>query len=191
MYTHPFPVLQKYKDKDKVVSNVSLILVLSVGLSVLPAVVIGNILFEREHKLKHLQIISGLNLPAYWSINMIFDIFKTMVPIGCIVGLIFAFSLEDLYKTVPIFLMYPIAVVPFTYASSFWFDTEMAGQGFTVFFNLISMSICPVAIFYLKLSEEYGYLGDKYGFYLRVLPSYSLSNSLLFCGSGDQIIKTR
>lgn len=97
MYTHPFPVLQKYKDKDKVVSNVSLILVLSVGLSVLPAVVIGNILFERENKLKHLQVISGLNLQAYWSINMIFDILKTLVPIGCIVGLIFAFGLEDLY----------------------------------------------------------------------------------------------
>jgi hypothetical protein len=87
--------------------------------------------------------------------------------------------------------MYPIAVIPFTYATSFFFNTEMAGQGFTVFFNLISMSICPVAIFYLKLSEEYGHLGDRYGFFLRVLPSYSLSNALLFSGSGAQIIKTR
>ena len=97
MYTHPFPILQKYKDKDKVVSNVSLILVLSVGLSILPAIVIGNILFEREKKLKHLQMISGLNLTAYWIINMVFDIIKTLVPIGSIIGLIYAFNLEDLY----------------------------------------------------------------------------------------------
>jgi hypothetical protein len=83
--------------------------------------------------------------------------------------------------------MWPVAIVPFTYASSFLFKTEMGAQGFTVFFNLISMSLLPVLVFYLKISENYGHLGDRFGFYLRIFPSYSLSNALLFAGSGNQV----
>jgi hypothetical protein len=67
----------------------------------------------------------------------------------------------------------------------------MSAQGFTVFFNLIASSLCPIAIFILKTSENYMHIGDKYGFYLRILPSYSLSNALLFAGSGAQIAKVR
>lgn len=84
---------------------------------------------------------------AYWMVNLLFDIIKTSFPIGIIIALLFALGMEDLYKTIPIFLLFPVAVVPFTYASSFLFKTEITAQGLTVFFNLVSMSVLPVLIF--------------------------------------------
>ena len=102
-------------------SNQALILVLAVGLSIIPASIIGGILYERETKLKHLQIISGMNLFSYWLVNLVFDMVKTLFPIGLIIIIMYFFNLKDLYVIIPIFLLFPIAVVPFTYASSFLF----------------------------------------------------------------------
>lgn len=96
-YTEPFPILQKYKDKDKVASNQALILVLAVGLSIIPASIIGGILYEREQKLKHLQVISGMNLFSYWLVNLLFDIIKTLFPIGLIILIMYFFDLKDFY----------------------------------------------------------------------------------------------
>jgi hypothetical protein len=121
MHTEPFPILQKYKDADRVTSNISLILVLSVGLAVLPATVIGHLLYEREKKLKHLQVISGLNLFAYWLINLLFDLWRTFIPLCLMALILWLFGLKDLYQVIPLFLLYPVAIIPTTYASSFFF----------------------------------------------------------------------
>ena len=42
-------------------------------------------------QLKHMQIISGVSLPAYWLSNMMADLAKTYVPIFIILILMAAF----------------------------------------------------------------------------------------------------
>lgn len=59
---------------------ISLLFVISVGLSLLPGLIVSNVMFEREKNLKHMQIISGMNLCSYWIVNIIFDIIKMEVP---------------------------------------------------------------------------------------------------------------
>lgn len=75
-------------------SGVFIVVVVAIAFSLIPAVIISFILHEREKNMKHLQLISGMNLPAYWFSNMIFDIIKSMIPCTIIVGLIYAFSVE-------------------------------------------------------------------------------------------------
>ena len=80
LVTNPFPILQKYKDQEKETSVISLLFVISVGLSLLPGLIVGGIMYEREKNLKHMQIISGMNLCSYWIVNLLFDIIKMEVP---------------------------------------------------------------------------------------------------------------
>ena len=56
--------------------------------------IISFIIKEREKQLKHMQVISGVSLAAYWLSNIISDIVKTYVPIIIIIILTFVFQLH-------------------------------------------------------------------------------------------------
>jgi ATP-binding cassette, subfamily A (ABC1), member 3 len=75
--------------------------------------------------LKHLQIISGMKLKAYWAGNFVFDLFKWSLLVVTTIILWFAFGLEfnSAWLTV---LMCPFGIIPFTYMTSFVFSSESA-----------------------------------------------------------------
>ena len=80
LVTSPFPIGQEYKDKEKETSVASLLFVVAVGFSLIPATLIGQVMHERESGLKHMQVISGMNIATYWVINVFYDIVKLEVP---------------------------------------------------------------------------------------------------------------
>lgn len=41
-----------------------------------------------------MQLVSGMNLGAYWISNYIFDLFKALIPVVIVIALIFAFELK-------------------------------------------------------------------------------------------------
>ena len=41
-----------------------------------------------------MQIISGLNISAYWISNIIFDMVKAIIPCAITIGLMYAFSVD-------------------------------------------------------------------------------------------------
>ena len=94
-----------------------------------------------------MQVISGMNMFSYWTINVIFDIFKMELPMMMCVGLLYAFSLEEYYESMYVFFAFPVGVVPFTHGISFLFQTEWGAQFFTVVLNLSAMMFLPIGIF--------------------------------------------
>jgi ATP-binding cassette subfamily A (ABC1) protein 3 len=90
----PFPVTQRLKDRAATASGILIVFIIAIGFSLIPASVVANVLHEKEHNLKHIQIISGMNLPAYWVSNFLFDIFKAYIPCLITIGLIEAFDLK-------------------------------------------------------------------------------------------------
>jgi ATP-binding cassette, subfamily A (ABC1), member 3 len=121
LVTEPYPVLQKYKDAERKTSVASLLFVLAIGFCIMPATIVGHVMYERENNLKHMQVISGMNLFSYWAINVLFDIIKMEIPMLLCIGLIFAFRLSDYYMSLYVFLLFPVGVVPFTHGFSFLF----------------------------------------------------------------------
>ena len=121
LVTKPYPIMQKYKDQEKETSVISLLFVISVGLSLVPGLIVGAVMYEREKNLKHMQIISGMNLCSYWIVNILFDILKMEVPMVICCTLLYAFDLREYYPAMFVFVAYPIGVVPFTHATSFLF----------------------------------------------------------------------
>ena len=85
-------------------------LVTSIALSMIPAMIISYIIVEREKNLKHMQIVSGVSLSAYWISNVIIDLLRTYVPISIMIALIFLFGLNDEYIW-KLLLLYPITIV--------------------------------------------------------------------------------
>ena len=97
--------------------------VVAIGFALIPASIVSVILVEREKNLKHMQLISGMNLSAYWISNYIFDILKSEIPMVITIGFLYVFSLD--YEGVwVLFLLFPFGAVPFTYATSFIFSDE-------------------------------------------------------------------
>ena len=65
-----------------------------------------------------------MSLPGYWASNLIFDIFMAYIPIALIILLMSVFNVS--YDGAWILLMlYPPAIVPFTYVTSFLFKSDI------------------------------------------------------------------
>jgi len=83
--TAPFPVFYVFRSKVAATQALDFAVFISIALALIPCVIISFIIKEREQQLKHMQVISGVSLPAYWLSNMISDIAKSYIPILAIV----------------------------------------------------------------------------------------------------------
>ena len=95
----------------------------SIGLALIPCVMVSYILNERENQLKHIQLISGMSLFGYWAANILADLVKAFIPIGVI---LFCSWVSDVWYSWVwlLFVLYPFAVVPFSYVTSFLFTSD-------------------------------------------------------------------
>jgi len=103
---------------------VALISVLAIGLSLVPANIIGSILNEKASNLKHLQVVSGLNLFAYHFVNLVFDIIKAEIVVLICASTFFMFRLQEYYYALIVLAAWPLSVIPFTHATAFMFDKQ-------------------------------------------------------------------
>lgn len=95
--TRGYPISQVLKDRAAARSGSFIVFVIGIGFALIPAAIISFIVGEREKNLKHQQMISGMNLTAYWISNYVFDIAKAMIPMIIVIGLIYAFELNVIY----------------------------------------------------------------------------------------------
>ena len=96
----------------------------AIALALIPCVMVQFVLQEREMQLKHQQLLSGMSLAGYWASNIIFDIMMAYIPIGLIIMLTFVFNKQ--YEGVwLLLLLYPPAIVPYTYVTSFIFKSDI------------------------------------------------------------------
>jgi ATP-binding cassette subfamily A (ABC1) protein 3 len=162
------------------------VFVVSIGFALIPAAVISFILNEREKNLKHMQLISGLNLSAYWVSNLIFDMVKGTIPAAIVIGLMYAFELQ--YDNVWIlFLIFPFGVIPFTYVSSFLFTSENIAQTVTIFMHFVIAGIGAIVAGILRIIPSTYEVGDILVWVLKILPSYNLTNSIMYASMKNQL----
>lgn len=95
-----------------------------------------------------MQVISGVSMAAYWWSNIISDVLKCYVPIAIILLLNFLFklNLEGVYI---LLLLYPLAIVPWTYLTSYIFKKDLQAQIMTIFIHFMFGGVIPVSIYVL------------------------------------------
>ena len=123
MTTEPFPVFYVFKEREQAANSFDFAFMVSIGLALIPCVMVSYILKEREEQLKHIQLISGMSLFGYWAANLFSDIVKASIPISIILLLCWAIGVW--YDGVwVLFCLFPFAVVPFSYVTSFLFSSD-------------------------------------------------------------------
>ena len=91
-----------------------------------------------------------MSLSGYWTSNIIFDILMAYVPIGLIIMLTFIFD-KNYHDVWALFMLYPIAIVPYTYVWSFLFTSEINSQTFTLILHFIFGGLLAVVVYLMQI----------------------------------------
>ena len=91
--TVPFPIFYVFESRVASGQALDFGILVAIACALIPCVIISFIIKERELQLKHMQMTSGVSLPAYWISNLMSDIIKTYFPICIILLLTVIFDL--------------------------------------------------------------------------------------------------
>jgi len=161
-----------------------------IGIALIPCAMVSFVLKERTDSLKHMQMISGMSLPAYWLSNMIADIIKVYIPLILMILLSVVFGSN--YPGVWVcFMVLPWAIVPFTYCMSFLFSDDTNAQILTLLLHFVVCVILSTTVYFLQLIPETFVVGDKLRWWFCIIPTYCMMNAILWSSSGDKIIESR
>ena len=131
-----------------------------------------------------------MSLAGYWASNIIFDVLMAYIPIGLIIMLTFLFNKH--YEGVwLLFLLYPPAIVPFTYVTSFIFSSDINAQIMTLFLHFVSGGLLVIIVFvlqYLPITME---AGDALRWVFTIFPSFCVTHGILFSASGTLLVASR
>ena len=90
-----------------------------------------------------------------------------------------------------VFLLYPLGIVPFTYATSFLFTSDHVAQTVTIFLHFAFGGIGAITTFILRCIDSTFTVGDRLHNWLKIIPSFCLTNSIMFSSSKDRLYSVR
>ena len=190
MVNDPMPIAQVYKDGDKSTGGIFIGFVLGIAFALIPASIIGFILNERSEALAHQQVISGMNKVAYWASNFVFDVAKTIIPVLVAIAFMYIYDLNIEYAWL-LLLLFPIAIVPYTYATSFLFSNEATAQNLTIIHHFLIGGMMPIIVFALRLIKKTRDIGDILMWIPRIVPTYNAIGGLMTITLRDTVANTR
>ncbi len=119
-------------------------------------------------------MISGISYTAYWVSNFVFELIKYYITGGVMVLLVVAFKKypEGLYA---LYLLYGIAIVPFTYSVSFFFQDESSAQNGLIFLNFVVGALASSVIFILRVMDSTIQAAKIIAYFLRIFPLFSFA----------------
>jgi hypothetical protein len=121
-----------------------------------------------------LQIVSGISYLAYWLSNFIFELLKYYFTTGICLAIIKGFDKfpEELYM---LYLLYGVAMIPFTYVLSIMFSNESLAQNITIFINFLIGALGAAVLVILRLLDDTAQAAKYIAYILRIVPSFAFS----------------
>ena len=132
-----------------------------------------------------------MSLAGYWASNLIFDIMMAYIPICLIILLTFVFNNVSYQGIWVLFLLFPPAIVPFTYVTSFLFSSDINAQICTLFLHFVTGGVLALTVFILQQVPITMPIGDALRWVFTIFPTFCVTNSILFSASGILIIDAR
>ena len=90
-----------------------------------------------------------------------------------------------------LFLLYPLAIVPYTYVTSFLFKSDINAQIMTLFLHFISGGLLVVIVFVLQYIPKTMFVGDPLRWLCCIFPSFCVTHGILFSASGTLLLGSR
>eukprot|EP00644_Phytophthora_capsici_P017588 jgi/Phyca11/535815/estExt2_fgenesh1_pg.C_PHYCAscaffold_420047 len=175
-------------------------LFICIGFTFLPASIVVFLVKEKqaEHNSKHQQLVSGVSLPAFWLSNYIWDFAMYIFPCACALILINLFEVSALTgqdcdscssATFPavilLFLLFGLAVCPFTYCLSFLYKEHASAQTYTIVLNFMIGVVLMITSFILDTVDSTSDANSVLKFLWRFSPLFNLGNGLLSMVTND------
>ncbi|KAK1930146.1 ABC transporter A family member 1 [Phytophthora citrophthora] len=197
---HPLPYTEAAKTVLNSNSSFTAALFICIAFTFLPASIVVFLVKEKqaEHNSKHQQLVSGVSLPAFWMANYIWDFIMYAVPGICALVLIYAFNITALTgqdcdscssSTFPavilLFILFGLAVCPFTYCLSFLFKEHASAQTYTIVLNFMIGVVLMITSFILDLFSSTKDINAVLKFLWRFSPLFNLGHSLLKMVTAD------
>ncbi|DAZ93924.1 TPA: LOW QUALITY PROTEIN: hypothetical protein N0F65_008867 [Lagenidium giganteum] len=147
---------------------------------------------EAQHNSKHQQLVSGVQLSAFWLANFVWDVVVYVVPFAAALALIQGFNVPALTgskecvtctsstfpSVVVLFLLFGFAISPFAYCCSFLFKKQASSQTHTMTINMaagLGLMILSMILGSLESTKA----ANKYIQYVfRLSPLFCLGSGL-------------
>lgn len=153
---------------------------MSIAFGIILAGIARYIVVERTSGLKHLQSISGMQLKSYWIGTFIFDLLKMYLSIIVALILFAAFDLDLNASMLPLVLL-PLGAIPFTYVTSFLFNSESAASSISILLSLVFLGILSSITFTFRIAiPPFMKDGDTMHNWFHLIPVYNIG-SAMFC----------
>ena len=131
-----------------------------------------------------------MSLAGYWISNLLFDVIMAYIPIGLILLLMALFG--KMYEGVwVLFVLYPLAIVPFTYVCSFCFDSDVTAQIMTLIIHFLFAAIGTTVVYVFQSVPFLMLAGDHLRWAFTIVPSYCVTHGIIWSANGDMVRKTR
>ena len=180
------------KSVEDTIDGFIIVMLLALAFSFIPSSLILFIIKERENNAKHQQIISGVNVVAYWLSNFIVDYVKYLIPALVSYALFFAFDVTFFIQgdragmSILLFILYGIAMVGYTYVTSFMFRKPSSGQVFIFLLCFFTSFVLVIIMFSLKLIIDTRDAAQNVLDYIfRLIPSFSFPYAFLMMANAN------
>ena len=134
---------------------------------------------ERQYKMKHEQMVSGMRSWIYWLANFVFDLPKCLLPVFLSLFIIQWFGVRGLSTDEPwqalwvLFFLYILNIIPFTYLTSFFFEEYGYAQTVTFTVHLMISTVLTLVVGLLRILDNSRDAAKGMAYLFRIIPSFS------------------
>lgn len=180
-YNDPLP-----KTADEMVpSSVATGLLISIAFSIVPAFFAYFIVHERDLGAKHQQLISGVDVFAYWISSWMWDTSILILTSLLSMAVFAAFGTtpglvgNNSGATITLMIVYSGAITSLSYVLSFLFSNRNVAQNVLIISYLLSGGMLAIVTDVLGRIASTKSLAADLKWIFRVLPSYAFANSMV------------
>jgi hypothetical protein len=201
---HPLPMTARVQAKFETFDSFSSVIFALIAFSFIPASVVTFVVREKEddRNAKHQQMISGVNICAYWTSNYLWDLCMYVLPFLLTLLLIQLFDVSVLTggncsafctetpfgATAVLFALFGLAIIPFSYCMSFAFRQAAKAQVIAVLVAFMTGLILIIAAVVMQQIDSTCDINSKLLFAYRLFPLFSLGKGLLNLSGGVGIV---
>ncbi len=180
----PFPWTAGQSDLLDTLGSIDASMSIVIAFSFIPASVAIFVVKEREISAKHQQLISGTTIFAYWLSSYAWDMCMYMITWSASSLIVYAFQIEafvgeTFWALVLLFFLYGLAIMPFTYVVSYFFQSHSTAQNVVLLLNFITGLVLLIASFVMSAIESTMHINHTLKYVYRLFPGFCLGNGLL------------
>jgi len=186
---HPLPLTDQETTEIKTILSVLASLFLLIPYCYIPGAFIVFLVKERVSKSKHLQLVSGVNMSAYWVSAYLWDIslfllltllvMAVFLMYGRDAAVVFVGDTESFFCSMALTSGYGLSVLPYSYLLSRMFNNHSSAQIAVMALIFISGFVAVNAYFILSSIEDTEHIAEGLLPFLRTQPAFNIGEGFI------------